>query len=70
MRTDFHSTRQVARILGVGIARLSMAVWQGRIQEPDRGPNNNFLWVEDDINRASLVLLGKPYQPANNSVTA
>ncbi len=65
MSMDFKSTRQVARILEVGISRLSQAVWLGRIAEPQRGPGNSFFWTAEDINRASQVLLGQPYQPKN-----
>ena len=63
----FKSTREVARILGVGVSGLSQAVWRGAIPEPERGPGNSFCWTEEDINRASKALLGKPYKPAESA---
>jgi len=51
----FYSTRGVAGLLGVRPGRISQAVWDGRIAEPQRGPGDNFLWTEDDIARAARV---------------
>lgn len=65
---EFKSTREVARILGVGVSRLSQAVWRGDIPEPERGPGNSFCWTEEDINRASKALLGKLYRPEQVTV--
>ena len=59
---NYKSTRDVARILGVGTSRLSQAVWRGDIPEPEKGPGNSFCWTDEDINRASKVLLGKSYR--------
>ena len=60
------STKQVAQILGIGVSRLSQAVWRGDIPEPERGPGNSFCWIPEDINRASRTLLNKSYKPADN----
>ena len=57
------STKQVAQILGIGVSRLSQAVWREDIPEPERGPGNSFCWTPEDINRASWALLHKPYEP-------
>jgi hypothetical protein len=54
---DYMSTRDVAKVLGVNPSRLARALWTGRIQEPQRGPSGNFLWVEADVRRACWVLL-------------
>ncbi|MBA7600492.1 hypothetical protein ES703_07547 [subsurface metagenome] len=53
---SFFSTRQVARLLGISISRLSRAVWEGRVNEPFKGPGGSFLWTEKDIEHASWVL--------------
>jgi hypothetical protein len=55
----FLSTRQVARLLGINVSRLSTAVWTGRITEPPKGPGNAFLWGKEQIEQASWVLRGK-----------
>ena len=65
---SFLSTRQVAHLLGVRVSRLSTAVWRGDIPEPERGPGNSFCWTDEDINRASKVLLGRPYTPQLETV--
>lgn len=57
------STREVGKLLAVPPSRLSRIVWDGRIPEPERGPGNSFLWNDEDVNRASKVLLGRPYRP-------
>ena len=53
---EWRSTRDVARLLGIGPSRLARAVWDGRIDPPTRAPGGAFLWTEDDIHRASWVL--------------
>ncbi len=55
----FYSSRQVAKMLGVNPSRLSRAIWDGRIDEPPRGPGNFFLWGEKEIEQASWVLRHK-----------
>ena len=52
----FRSTREVAKMLGIGPSRLSKAVWDGRLDPPGRGPSGAFLWTEADIQRASWTL--------------
>ena len=54
----FHSTREVAAILGVKPSRIGKAIWEGRLAPPERGPSGAFLWKEADLRRASWVLLG------------
>ncbi len=58
------STKQVAEILGIGVARHSQAVWAGRVPQPEKGPGNSYCWTDEDIDKASRALLGKPYHPA------
>lgn len=49
-------TRQVARLLGVSVSLLTKAVWDGRVDAPQKSPSGNFLWTHEDIDRASWVL--------------
>jgi len=54
--TEFLNTRQAAEMLGVPVARLSRAVWDGRVEEPARSPAGDFLWSPDDVEAASWRL--------------
>ena len=56
---QFWGTRQVAELLGVKPGTLSRAVWDRRIPEPQRGPNNSLLWLAADIARARRVFGGR-----------
>jgi len=49
----YRSTREVASLLGVNPARISRAVWDGRLPPPGKSPSGSYLWTEDDIRRAS-----------------
>jgi len=62
------STKEVALLLGIGVSRLSQAVWTGRVAEPQKGPGNSFCWTNEDINRASKALLSRPYKPQKSPV--
>ena len=53
---DLRSTRDVARLLGIGVSRLARAVWEGRIDPPAKGPGGAYLWTRRDIERASWAL--------------
>jgi hypothetical protein len=53
---DLRSTRDVARLLGVGVSRLARAVWEGRVDPPAKGPGGSYLWTRRDIERASWAL--------------
>lgn len=66
---DFLSTRQAAELLGVPTARLSKALYQGRVDEPQRGPNNAFLWTMADVEKASWQLLARPLEAGESKVT-
>ena len=52
---SFVSTKQTALMLGIKPGRLSMAVWDGRIAEPQRGPGGDFLWTDEDVARAAKL---------------
>lgn len=60
--TDYRSTPQAARLLGMSPSRLAKAVWDGRVAPPQKSPSGNFLWTRADIERASWVLLHKPLE--------
>ena len=53
---ELRSTRDVARLLGIGVSRLARAVWEGRIDPPAKGPGGAYLWTRRDIERASWAL--------------
>jgi len=40
----YFSTRQVATLLGISVARLTKATWLGRVQSPSKSPPGNYLW--------------------------
>lgn len=56
---EYHSTRQVARLLKVSVSLLTKAVWSGRVNPPQKSPSGNFLWTPRDVEHASWVLLGR-----------
>ena len=53
---SYYSTPQVAQMLKISPGCLSRAVWDGRLESPEKGPGGAFLWAEEDIHRASWVL--------------
>lgn len=61
--SSYYSTRQVALLLKVTPARLTKALWDGRIDPPKKAPNGAFLWTSKDIDRASWQLLKRAYEP-------
>ncbi|MCP4614101.1 MAG: hypothetical protein GY845_35890 [Planctomycetes bacterium] len=50
------STKQVAQILGYIPDALHKAIWQLRLEPPQKGPSGNYLWMTKDIERAAWVL--------------
>ena len=56
---EYRSTRDVARMLGMNPSRLARAIWDGRLDPPARAPGGAFLWVTEDIERASWLLRGR-----------
>jgi hypothetical protein len=59
---EYKSTKEVARILGVNINRLSRALWLEEFRLPAKGPGGAFLWTDEDIERAGVALLGFNYR--------
>ena len=59
---QFLSTMQVSRILKVTPSRLSRAVWDGRIEAPEKTPSGDFMWTPEDIDRASRALLHRAFR--------
>lgn len=59
MDTKLYSTKEVAKLLGVGLSCLSRAVYEDRIDPPQKGPGGAFLWGVRDIERASWALRRK-----------
>lgn len=57
---DFKSTRSVAALLNVRPGTLTRAVWEGRVKAPSKAPDGSFLWLPEDIQRASWALRRKP----------
>ena len=49
-------TKQVAKILGVGPHVLTRAIWEDRVDPPNKGPGGAFCWTKEDIIRAGWVL--------------
>ena len=58
---DYQSTRQAAKTLGIRPDALARAVWIGRLDPPEKSPSGDFLWTQQDIDRASWVLLHRSY---------
>lgn len=56
------STKEVARLLGISVTKLQRAVWDGRLDPPQKTPAGNFLWTPHDVERASWVLLHKAFE--------
>ena len=55
-------TKEAARVLGISISRLQQAIWKERFQPPAKGPGGAYCWTHDDLQRASWVLLRKPFE--------
>jgi hypothetical protein len=53
---SYYSTRQVAKLLGISPACLTKALWDGRVDSPQKSPSGNFLWTIPDIEAASWRL--------------
>jgi len=52
----YRSTKEVARLLGVSISRLSRATWEGRVDPPEKAPGGAYLWTPRDVEHASWAL--------------
>ena len=65
--SELMGTKKAASLLGMRPSRLSHAVWEGRIPEPERGPGGVFIWSEDDLRRAARTMLGKSLEEVRNS---
>ena len=58
---NFLATKQVSELLDVPPIRLQQAIWNGRMESPEKGPGGAFCWTSEDIDNASQTLLGHPY---------
>jgi len=56
MMEKVYSTKQVAHFLKVKPDTLCRAVWQDKVDAPEKMPGGAFGWTKNDINRASWVL--------------
>jgi len=54
--TELRSTRQVAILLGMKPGALTKALWDGRVDSPQKSPSGNYLWTIPDIEAASWRL--------------
>lgn len=54
--TQFYSTRQVAILLAIKPDTLQKAIWQLRVEAPQKGPSGNYLWTASDIERTSWAI--------------
>jgi hypothetical protein len=55
----YRSSRDAALLLGISPSRLARAIWDRRLDPPERGPGGAFLWDDADIQRASWLLRGR-----------
>jgi hypothetical protein len=51
------STREVAKLLGLPVSKLTRALWLDRFDPPMKSPAGDYLWTRQDIERASWALL-------------
>lgn len=58
----YRSTREAARTLGITPNALNRAIWEGRVNAPEKGPGGAYLWTREDIEHASWVLLHRPLE--------
>ena len=65
----FKSTREVARALGIRPGKLSTAVWDGKVAEPQKAPSGAFLWTIEDIRRAGWVLLHREIELPTETIS-
>lgn len=60
---SFLSTRQVAKLLGITPACLTKALWDGRVDPPQKAPSGSYLWTLRDIEKASWALRRRAFKP-------
>ncbi len=65
---DYLSTKETAQAIGITIGRLQMCVWKEVFKLPARASSGAFMWYFKDIDRASRALMGRPYEPAEESI--
>lgn len=63
---SFYGTKEVATMLGIRPQTISTAIWNNRIEPPQKSPSGQYLWTIDDIQRLSWALLHKGYTPKEN----
>jgi hypothetical protein len=64
---SYKTTKMAAKVLGLTIGQMQRAMWLERFELPQK-VGNSYLWTDEDINRASMAILGKPYEPAEAQV--
>lgn len=47
----YKSTRQVENLLGIN--NLAIKIWRGELDPPTKSPTGQYLWTDEDVNRAS-----------------
>lgn len=58
------STKQAAASLGIPVSKLAKAVYDGRVPAPAKTPSGAYSWEIEDLNRASWVMLRRPFEAA------
>ena len=56
---QIRSTREVAALFKCTPGNLIRAIYENRLDPPQRGPGGCYLWQRDDIIRASWQLRGR-----------
>jgi len=64
---SFYGTRQVAAMLGIKPQTITTAIWNNRVDPPQKSPSGQFLWTYADIERASWALLHRAYEPKRSN---
>jgi len=66
--SEFYGTREAARLLGMSPTALTRAVWDYRVNAPQKSPSGAYLWTVGDLNNASWRLYKKPFVMPNQQL--